>query len=212
MNNLAVSTVRATVSDLSRNDYERFVKAGTVACDIETTGLDWRESRIALCQFAANGISPVLVRVSDQRPVNICRLIENNDTEKVFHHAPFDLSFMSHEWGVTAQNVWCTKIAAKLLWPAQSDRSLYSLQSLMLRHLGVTLDKGERLSNWRAPAYSRAQIEYAANDVAHLIRLRDELDTLLTSAGLAEFAIAVFQHIPVRVALDTAGFGDVYSY
>jgi ribonuclease D len=138
--------------------------------------------------------------------------MEHVGTVKIFHHATFDLSFMAHEWSVSAENVWCTKIAAKLLWPGRDDRSSYSLQSLILHHFGVALDKGQRLTDWRATSYTRAQLEYAANDVAYLIRLRNELNQRLLASGLADFAEAVFRHIPVRVALDIAGFGDVYSY
>ena len=212
MSNAALFDDRADSSDLSSTEVAQLTAAGTVACDIETTGLDWRTSRIALCQFAADGIDPILVRISDERPANICRLMEDADTAKVFHHATFDLSFMAHEWSVNAQSVWCTKIAAKLLWPGRNDRSWYSLQSLILYCLGVVIDKGQRLSDWRASSYSREQLEYAANDVAYLIRLRNELNQRLLASGLANFADTVFQHIPVRVALDIAGFGDVYSY
>jgi ribonuclease D len=119
---------------------------------------------------------------------------------------------MAHEWSVNAQSVWCTKIASKLLWPGRHDRSTYSLQSLLQHHFGVAIDKGERLSDWRAESYSTAQLEYAANDVVYLIRLRNELNQRLLACDLADFADAVFRHIPVRVALDIAGFGDVYSY
>jgi ribonuclease D len=212
MSNAALIDSRTITSDLSVDDLHRFIAAGSVACDIETTGLDWQTSRIALCQFAAPGIAPVFVRISGERPTNICRLIEDENTVKVFHHATFDLSFMAHEWSVVAQMVWCTKIAAKLLWPGSHDRTAYSLQSLILHHLGIAIDKGQRLSDWRAASYTHAQLEYAANDVVYLLELRSQLQQRLHAAGLAGFADDVFRHIPVRVTLEVAGFGDVYSY
>ena len=197
--------------DLPNPVANEILTAAEVACDIETSGLQWISSKIALCQFYISGRTPILVKIGSGRPRNICSVIESRAVVKVFHHATFDLSFMSHEWNVVASNVWCTKIAAKILNPG-ADGRVYSLQSLAQNELGIAIDKSQRLSNWGASRYDSAQIAYAAGDVEHLLELKRQLSSKLESEAKLEFALRVFGHIPTRVLLEIGGYGDVYAY
>jgi len=182
----------------------------SISWDIETTGLDWRKDKIATCQlFMPTGHIAVII-IDNNLPINLRTLLSDNTIKKIFHHALFDLRFMSYKWNVIPQNVACTKIAAKLLDVGNTESN--SLQSLLSSYLNIALDKSERLSNWLSPELTDSQIEYATNDVIHLPKLLDLLEKRLYSEGLLDLAHSCFSHIPTRVQLDIMGYTDVYSY
>jgi ribonuclease D len=88
----------------------------------------------------------------------------------------------------------------------------HSLKALLLRHLGVRIDKAERLSDWSANMLTESQVRYAANDVRFLIPLIASLQRRLEAVGLRDLALACFSHLPTRAVLEVGGFGDVFAY
>lgn len=185
-------------------------KAKIVAWDIETLGLDWRNDRIGICQLHTPEKPAVIIRIDDTSPKKLQSLLSDASIRKVFHHAIFDLQFMSYHWKVLPQNIACTKIASKLLDVKNENK--HSLQFLLRQYLGVVIDKNERLSNWLSNELTEKQIAYAAKDVIYLLSLLDVLERELKSKGLLEFAHLCFAHIPTRIQLDILGYGDIYSY
>jgi len=206
----ATDLIETRSTDIRMEVAERFAAAPLLACDIETTGLDWSNDRIAMIQLYAADAPAAIVRVNGKVPERVAALLEDDRIVKVFHHAMFDLRFIARQWRLNVRNVRCTKIAAKLLYP--NDRARQSLNALVADHLGITIDKGEQLSDWSARRLSSSQLAYAANDVVHLPALLSVLREHLSDAGLWELALACFAHVPARVKLDVGGFGDPFSY
>ena len=201
---------RLFTGDIPASLRDDFARAERISWDIETSGLDWSGDRIALCQLYAENIPVAIIRIGSELPQNLCSLLADANVTKVFHHAMFDLRFMAHHWSVRPQNIACTKIASKLLFPGEPEEQ--TLQRLLSSILGIQIDKTERMSNWFAAAYSSAQLAYAAADVIHLADLLDVLVADLAAKGLLELAEHCFEHIPTRVELETGGFGDVFQY
>ncbi len=182
-----------------------------VAWDIETSGLDWRTDRIGTCQLHAPEVGTFIVQLNGRLPARLRELLADPGVLKVFHHAPFDLRFMSWQWNVSAESVACTKIASKLLAPhARKDE--HSLQALLDQHLGVHISKLERISDWLAADLSEAQLRYAAADVTHLLPLLGTLEKSLANAGLSDLYARCIEFLPARVQLDTGEYPDVFSY
>jgi len=188
------------------------LKCGTVAWDIETSGLDWRSERIALCQLLVkgHGLSIVKIKKKNKVPPNLATLLQDQSVQKIFHHAMFDLRFLCYHWNLTARNIACTKIAAKLLDPAK--REGHTLSSLVQNFLGVTLDKSSRKSDWLTWGLSPEQWQYAGNDVKYLPDLLDVLLSELDRKDRRELALRCFAHIPTQVQLEIQGFRDIYGY
>jgi ribonuclease D len=197
--------------DLSPEYETAFRGAELVAWDIETSGLDYRTARIGTCQIYAPTVGPVVVKVRDQVPERMRALLETPSVQKVFHHAPFDLRFMRHHWGVRARNVACTKIMSKILSP-ELESSEHSLKPLVLRELGVSLDKTERVSDWLADELTGSQLAYATGDVLYLTELYEKLLTRAAYEGVAELVEASFDYLPMRIETDIREVGDVYAY
>lgn len=174
--------------------------------------MDWRSERIALCQVLVkeHGLSIVKIKKRDKVPTNLAALLQDNSVQKVFHHAMFDLRFLCYHWGVTAQNIACTKIAAKLIDPAK--REGHSLSNLVREYLGVTLDKSSRKSDWLTWGLSPEQWKYAGDDVKYLHDLLHALLRELEKRDRRNLALMCFAHIPTQVQLEIQGFRDVYGY
>jgi ribonuclease D len=198
--------------DLPTGFAETLADAPRVAWDVETTGLDWHHDRLATCQLYGEGIGVVVVSLSNGRPARLAALLENPSVEKVFHHAPFDLRFMVHAWGVRPASIRCTKVASKLLEP-NAPNEAHSLQQLALHHLGIRLDKGPvRTSDWSAAELTQGQLEYAAGDVLHLPALLDVLTGALKSVGLTQLYDECCAFLPARAFLEIGGYPDVFAY
>jgi ribonuclease D len=197
--------------DLSQNMYSDALSAGIVACDIETSGLNWEVDRIGTCQVATPERVAIVIVKQGAQPRYLSALLENPAVTKVFHHAPFDLRFMTHCWGVRSANIACTKIASKVLEPGLTSRD-HSLKPVLKRHLNVDINKAQQVSDWLSSELTSDQLEYAAADVAHLIPLFSLLSEKCSVAGLSEYLEASFDYLPTRVMLDLRGSGDVFSY
>lgn len=198
-------------ADLDESFLELCRAQGEVAWDIETSGLDWRTDRIATCQIAA-GKAVAVVRFSGrERPKRLVALLEDDAVMKVFHHAPFDLRFMSYQWQAVPTSVACTKVASKILDP-QLDNGEHSLMPILARRLGVQISKAQQRSNWLAEELTAAQLDYAAADVRHLLSLLTSELKEARQRGLEHLIRRSFDYLPSRVALDLLGAGDVYAY
>ena len=203
------------VTLLSDDVDERFLArangSGRIAWDIETTGLDWRSAHIGTVQVATVNEIAVVQLKPGQVPSRLSRLIASTSVEKVFHHAPFDLRFMTWSWHVRAHRVVDTKILSKILDPAvPSDQ--HSLKPLLERYLGVHITKDEQRSDWAASVLRTEQVAYAAADVRYLLALFDTMTKRAQDIGVWELACASFSYLPTRVALDLRGSADVYVY
>ena len=206
------STVHVIRGDLGHELAAAFAACPRVAWDVETSGLDWHHDQLGTCQLFAQDVGVAVVMLDAGKPARLMTLLENPAVEKVFHHAPFDLRFMVHAWGIRPAAIRCTKVASKLLKP-HAPNDAHSLQQLVFRYLDISLAKGEvRTSDWSARRLTAAQLEYAAGDVLHLLALLDALERELAGAGLAELYDACCAFLPARVTLELGAYPDVFAY
>lgn len=204
-------SVRTFYGDLPLAETDLIKTEGLVAWDIETSGLSWRQDKIATCQVFVPNHDVFLIQFNgaDKVPSNLRSLMTDSAVLKIFHHAMFDLRFMAAHWGVTSDSVVCTKIASKLLQPVEKD---HSLQCTLHRYLDIYIDKDPRISNWLRDDLSNEQLEYAVGDVIYLPRLFSTLKAGLETNDRWHIATKIFEFLPVRVQLDLLGAGDVFSY
>jgi ribonuclease D len=148
----------------------------------------------------------VQFRDGDFAAPNLKALLADPAITKLFHFARFDLAAIQHHLGVTCGPVYCTKIASRL---ARTFTDRHGLKDLCRDLLGVEISKQMQSSDWGAAELSKEQLRYAASDVLYLHRLREALDEMIEREGRAELARACFEFLPVRAALDLAGWGDV---
>lgn len=208
---VTMASARVVKDDLPADLFGRAQASEFLAWDIETSGLDWSRDAIGTCQIATEDWAAVVVLRAGEQPKRLATLLEDASVRKIFHHAPFDLRFMTSQWRVDCANVACTKIASKILDPRLGSAE-HSLQPVLRRHLGVEISKAEQVSDWLSPILTDAQIKYAITDVVHLIRLYRLLDSKCRAAGVHTELMRSFEYLPTRVALDIRGSGDVFAY
>ncbi|WP_299437921.1 ribonuclease D [uncultured Rhodospira sp.] len=180
--------------------------AGSVAVDTETMGLHLWRDRLCLVQLSAGDGVCHLVRIHPGTPApGLAALMADPDREKIFHYARFDVAVMLRRLGVVTAPIYCTKIASRL---CRTNTDAHGLRSLCKDLLGIEISKQMQSSDWGAPTLSPEQMDYAANDVLYLHRLRETLDTMLEREGRMDLARACFGFVPHRAALDVAGWAD----
>lgn len=179
-----------------------------VAIDCETMGLNPGRDRLCVVQLSDGDGNAHLVQIAkDQTGApNLCRLLADPDTLKLFHFGRFDIAAMYHRFGVLAAPVWCTKIASKLV-RTYTDR--HGLKHLLQELLNIDISKQQQSSDWGAESLTRAQVDYAASDVLYLHRLKAELERMLAREGRADLADACFAFLPQRALLDLAGWPEI---
>ena len=84
----------------------------------------------------------------------------------------------------------------------------HGLKRLLNEMLSVDVSKQQQSSDWGAPELTKAQLNYAASDVLYLHQLMEKLNVNLAREGRIEMAQACFDFLPMRAALDLAGWAD----
>ena len=178
-----------------------------VAIDTETMGLNPARDRLCLVQLSSgNGICH-LVKILDLRkkPKNLIKLLKNNRIIKIFHYARFDVAILKHAFKLEIKNIYCTKIASKLV-RTYTDKHGY--KDLCKELLNETISKVEQSSDWGGKL-SKDQKIYAATDVLHLHKLKNKLDIMLARENRIKIANACFEFLGHRTDLDLFGWHDV---
>jgi len=186
---------------------------GSVAIDTEAMGLNPHRDRLCLVQLSPGDGSADVVQIdASPRPApNLLALLADRTRPKIFHFARFDMALLFHTFGVMAAPVFCTKIASRLT-RTYTDR--HSLKDLTREFLDLELSKQQQSSDWGAAKLSDAQLDYAASDVLHLHRIRDELAARLDRDGRNDLAASCFAFLDTRVRLDLAGWAeaDIFAH
>lgn len=176
------------------------VNLDSVAIDTETMGLLPYRDRLCLAQFSKGDGDAYLVQFGNYKASdNIKKLLSDDKILKIFHYARFDMMMLYRSLGVMPENVYCTKIASKLV---RTYSSKHSLLEICKELLGVQISKEETCTDWGAPELTETQKEYAANDVLYLHQLKEKLDIMLEREGRVELADSCFRFLKTRVQLD----------
>lgn len=190
-----------------------FTASAAVAIDSETMGLNIKRDRLCLVQFSNGDGSAHLVQFEsgNYNCPNIKALLTNRAVQKIFHYARFDLACLQHYLQVETQNIYCTKIASKLV---RTYTDSHGLKSLCEELLGVELSKKQQSSDWGNETISRKQQEYASHDVLYLHQLQQKLTIMLKREGRYEYFLECLKFLPIRVKLDLAGFEntDIFAH
>jgi ribonuclease D len=198
---------RGDLPDLSR------YRAGAVAVDTETMGLDPRRDRLCVVQLSPGDGSADVVQIPPgaANAPNLAKLLADSAILKIFHFARFDIGILQQRLGVMPTPLYCTKIASRL---ARTYTDKHGLKDLVRDVLGIDLSKQQQSSDWGADALTDSQVAYAASDVLHLHALKEKLDAMLAREGRADLAAACFRFLPDRARLDLAGWAaeDIFAH
>jgi DNA polymerase I-like protein with 3'-5' exonuclease and polymerase domains len=176
-----------------------------VGLDTETTGLDPFTTRVRLVQLATRERVYVIdcfafPALSNPRLVAV---LEAERPVKVLHNAKFDGRMLDHHARVRLRGIFDTYLASQIV-SAGLSLGGNSLKAVAERHLGVTLDKAEQLSDWSGEL-TRSQLEYAAEDARLMLPLREKLVEQIRALGLIETAKIEFDCVVSVARMENAG-------
>jgi ribonuclease D len=110
-------------------------------------------------------------------------LVEDDGIETVMHAPSADLTLLALHFGCVPRRIVDVQLIAGFVGLGAGQ----SLGTLLDRGLGLHLAKAESFSDWSRRPLNDAQLDYAADDVRHLLELRDHLEQAATSRGRWEW-------------------------
>jgi ribonuclease D len=115
----------------------------------------------------------------------LAELLADPAVEIVLHAGRQDVAILRRAWATQLSNVFDTQIAAGFV--GESAQSGYG--NLLGSVLGLRVGKTASYTRWDARPLTAEQLSYAAEDVAHLLQLADEIESRLARTGRREWAI-----------------------
>ncbi len=205
----AIIDIHFFQSDLPQD----FILEGDIAIDTEAMGLQIKRDKLCVVQLcdAKGKIALVQFVHNDYCAPNLKKLLLDKKRVKIFHFARFDLAILEHYLGITLHNIFCTKIASRLV---RTYTDSHGLKDICRELLGIQLSKQQQSSDWGTHTLSKDQQEYAARDVIYLHDLRDKFTTMLARENRLELAQQLFDFLPIRANLDLAGWPetDIFAH
>ncbi|MFM2096625.1 MAG: Ribonuclease [Planctomycetota bacterium] len=153
--------------------------ATQIAFDTEFVSEDTYRPELCLIQVASDTRLAVIDPYAVDDVLPFWTLLAEGRHETIVHAGREEFRFCRLATGQRPSRLFDVQIAAGFVgmeYPA-------SYGSLLARVLRTNLDKGETRTDWRQRPLSSRQIEYALQDVCHLITLRGELGQRLERLG-----------------------------
>ena len=153
----------------------------SVAIDTEATGLQIPErDKLSLIQICGES-SDVYIIQPDRKTYkapNLVSVLENKKILKIGHFLRFDKSALEYFLKCKMNNIFCTKISSKIV---RTYTDAHGLKNLVQEFCNKNLDKRQGSSDWNKniSELSDKQLEYAANDVIYLHKIKSELEKML---------------------------------
>jgi ribonuclease D len=171
-------------------------------------GLNLHRDKLCLLQISSGNDDAYLVqfRDSDYSAPNLKKLLSDSSRRKIFHFARFDLAAIEKYLNIQLENIFCTKVASKLV---RTYTDSHGLKELCRELLGLQISKQQQSSYWGAGELSKDQQEYAARDVLYLHKINSILERMLVDQGRLELAKKMFAFLPIRAHLDLIGWNDI---
>ena len=171
-------------------------------------GLNLHRDKLCVLQLSNGNGNAYLVQFINKNYAapNLKKLLLDKNRCKIFHFARFDLASIKQYLQIDIENIFCTKIASKLV---RTYTEAHGLKELCRELLGVQLSKQQQSSYWGSVELTKEQQEYAARDVLYLHQLRSILTDMLIQEGRIDIANKIFQFLPTRSSLDLLGWSEI---
>ena len=187
----------------------------SIAIDTEATGLQIPErdklSLIQICDEKGN-VFIIQPNKESYRAPNLVSILENDKILKIGHFLRFDKNALEFFLKCKVKNIFDTKIASKIV---RTYTDSHGLKNLVQEFCNKSLDKRQGSSDWNKDIneLSDKQLEYAANDVIYLHRIKSELEKMLIREKRIDIFNNCLTFLDTRVALDQSGFKfDIFEH
>ncbi len=167
---------------------------GRIGIDTEFMSEGRYRALLCLVQIAVddpdNGAQPASPRISlidsldaiDVTP--LAQLLADPSIEVVLHAGRQDVAILRRAWNTEITNIFDTQLAAGFVGASAQTGYGNLLGSMLGRRVGKTAS----YTRWDARPLTGEQLSYAAEDVAHLLQLADEVQRRLRDSGREAWA------------------------
>ena len=187
----------------------------SVAIDTEATGLQIPErDKLSLIQIC-NEDGDVYIVQPDRKNYNspnLVSVLENEKILKIGHFLRFDKNALEYFLKCKIKNIFDTKIASKIV---RTYTDSHGLKNLVQEFCNKNLDKRQGSSDWNKNIndLTDKQLEYAANDVIYLHKIKNELEKMLIREKRIDLYNRCINFLDSRVELDQNGFKfDIFEH
>ena len=182
----------------------------SICLDVEATGLQIPErdklSLIQICDESGN-VYIIQPNKKTYKAPNLVSVLENDKILKIGHFLRFDKSALEFFLKCKMKSIFCSKIASRL---CRTYTSEHGLKNLVQEFCGKKIDKKYGSSDWNKDLddLSDNQLQYAANDVIYLHKIKQELSKMLLRENRMDLFKNCMDFLETRVELDQKGFKD----
>ena len=187
----------------------------SIAIDTEATGLQIPErdklSLIQICDQSGN-VFIIQPNKNNFKAPNLVSVLENDKILKIGHFLRFDKNALEFFLKCKIKNIFDTKIASKIV---RTYTDAHGLKNLVQEFCNKSIDKRQGSSDWNKDLdeLTNKQLEYAANDVIYLHKIKTELEKMLIREKRIEVFKKCLTFLDTRVELDQKGFKeDIFEH
>ncbi len=187
----------------------------SIAIDTEATGLQIPErDKLSLIQICDEKGNVYIVQPDKKtyKAPNLVSVLENDKILKIGHFLRFDKSGLEFFLKCKMKNIFDTKIASKIV---RTYTDAHGLKNLVQEFCNKSLDKRQGSSDWNKDIndLSDKQLDYAANDVIYLHKIKSELEKMLKRENRMELFDNCIKFLDTRIKLDQSGFKfDIFEH
>jgi ribonuclease D len=187
----------------------------SISLDCEATGLQIPErDKLSLIQICDENGNTYIIQPDRKtyKAPNLVSVLENNKILKIGHFLRFDKSALEFFLNCKLQNIFDTKIASKIV---RTYTDSHGLKNLVQEFCNKSLDKRQGSSDWNKDIndLSEKQLEYAANDVIYLHKIKSELEKMLIRENRMDLFKRCLSFLDTRIELDHSGFKfDIFEH
>ena len=187
----------------------------SIAIDTEATGLQIPErDKLSLIQICSENGDVYIIQPNKKSfdAPNLVSILENKKIQKIGHFLRFDKNGLEFFLKCKMVNIFDTKIASKIV---RTYTDSHGLKNLVQEFCNKNLDKRQGSSDWNKDIsdLSEKQLEYAANDVIFLHKIKFELEKMLIRENRMDLFNNCLNFLNTRVELDQNGFKfDIFEH
>lgn len=157
--------------------------AKLIGLDTEFVSEDCHEPDLCLVQLATESKMYLVDPKSIDDITPMWQLLADGDHETIVHSGREEFRFCKRATDKRLARLFDIQIAAGFV----GDEYPAAYSTLVSRLLDESLDKGETRTNWRKRPLSSSQVQYAVQDVVHLLEVKSRLEKQIADAERTEW-------------------------
>jgi len=149
-----------------------------VGFDLEADSMYHFSEKVCLLQVASKNTAFVIDTLKLRDLSLLKPLFLRNDVIKVFHGADYDVRSLFRDFGIEIKNLFDTELASRFLGIKETG-----LEAVLRNRFDLKLEKKYQKKDWSERPLSLDMLNYALNDVRHLVSLSEILEKELNDIG-----------------------------